>query len=283
MSTKPEHIVVATDFSPAADVAVRRAAALAQGHDSPLHVVHVREPKRAGPGAAEPSERLTELAQQLHDRAGIAVEPAAVDGNLESTLAEVADHAQADLVVIGRDHAPFLRRILRGKTSMRCLRALDQPLLITRDADVPAYSRLLLPVDFNAAGRQALRLARQWFADAELHVLHVMVPELEAAPMEMPWSATAAAALEPQLSEIESQRLAEWLRESDCDLPPARRHIAFGPVPRATAEVAERIDAQLIIAASDCDGRLGSIVAGLAAEGGRDILLLNTSRLRAPA
>lgn len=103
-------ILAATDFSPAADRAVRRAALIAKQHGAELHLLHVVPPlslyagQEIDTGALDEAaltssgERLGPLAKVLAEHYGIRTHAAWRIGRAHARIAEYARENHADLV-----------------------------------------------------------------------------------------------------------------------------------------------------------------------------------------
>jgi len=186
-------ILAATDFSPTADRAVRRAAMLARETGADLYLLHVVHPLNlyAGQeidadaldevalGAA--GERMGALAEMLAEHCNIRTHAAGRIGRAHARIAEHARDVQADLVVVGARGENPLVQLLLGSTANRLLRVYSGAVLIVRNADVRPYDHVLAAVDFSPITPAVLTWAR-WLASgtglAVLHVLHVLEPEL---------------------------------------------------------------------------------------------------------
>jgi nucleotide-binding universal stress UspA family protein len=119
-------IVVGTDGSARAGVAVREAIGLAQVTGSVLHGVHVRRPVlMSGTDAdaaiaASNADRLDEserIAEEFLAEAGngaIVAEMHTFDGDPADALIKVAEAVRADLVVIGNRGMSGVRRFVLG-------------------------------------------------------------------------------------------------------------------------------------------------------------------------
>lgn len=124
-------IVVGTDGSPTASLAVNEAARLAKAFDAPLHVVSAFRTVAAGAAAytavqpaavmamgdwmidvrAAVEEQLAQTADQLAN-AGIASAVHAMPGDPVDAILEVAEQEKADLIVVGNKGMQGARRVL---------------------------------------------------------------------------------------------------------------------------------------------------------------------------
>jgi len=131
-------IVVGTDGSESAAVAVHHATMLAKLTDATLHVVHAHQPLSVGhaamgatagmmtanvaevnAGIADNSGVICERAAEEAKRAGVRVETHALPGDPSDALIGVAEEVGADLLVIGNRGISGVRRYLLGNVADR--------------------------------------------------------------------------------------------------------------------------------------------------------------------
>jgi nucleotide-binding universal stress UspA family protein len=119
-------IVVGTDGSPTADLALERAIAIARLTDAALHVVSAYEPSPARVGGNPPPAEGAEWSVGPHfkvdavlDRAtdiakggGVEIEPHGPRGDAAAAILGVASDQQADLIVLGSRGMQGARRVL---------------------------------------------------------------------------------------------------------------------------------------------------------------------------
>jgi nucleotide-binding universal stress UspA family protein len=109
-------IMVGTDTSPAATLAVEEAATLARAHDAELLVLYVRPPVDAremfDPGGMPDVDRhLDELAQRLAD---VKVSVRQESGDPAETICDVAEQEGVDVIVVGNRGTRGRRRWFLG-------------------------------------------------------------------------------------------------------------------------------------------------------------------------
>jgi nucleotide-binding universal stress UspA family protein len=136
-------ILVATDLSAGADVAVRRAAALAEGRGATLTTMHVIDtampfPMDAGVStSAMVSTQLmrqhaaTELRAHL-DALGVRSEVTIADGPVVDSMVRVARTLPAELVVVGTIGRTGLARVTLGNTAEAAIREVPCSVLVVR-------------------------------------------------------------------------------------------------------------------------------------------------------
>lgn len=187
------HILVATDFSPAADNAVQRAAALAASLRGRLTIAHVFD-NRAWQNArrmfqrdewahGEPEDtarvRLAEVLEQA--RATCAAESRCLvhDHSVARGLQQVCDETAPDLLVLGARGEHWLKDMVLGTTALKVLRASRVPVLVTRLPAADAYRTAMLAVDFSPASERAAQLALAAFPAAAPQLVHAFEVPME--------------------------------------------------------------------------------------------------------
>jgi nucleotide-binding universal stress UspA family protein len=180
-------ILAATDFSSHANQAVKRAAMLAHRRQCALDLLQVvgwlplETLKRLLDDYAletgqrlldSVEERLKTLAGLLRSHYGVAVDHGVRIGRPHLEINACARDHHADLVVVGAHGEHFLQNGLLGATTARVLRTGNHPVLIVRAEEPEPYRKVLAPVDFSAASREALVWALAIEPQAAIHVLH---------------------------------------------------------------------------------------------------------------
>lgn len=140
-------ILVGSDFSPDADLAVAYGFQLAQEFQSEIHLVHVIEPTGYGGDLIEKAlgENLRDLmrrrardrlAERVPDGAAdwCAPRTALVEGRAHQALTAYAKGHQIDLMVLGVRGMNLLESLLVGSTTDRAIRSATCPVLTVRSA-----------------------------------------------------------------------------------------------------------------------------------------------------
>lgn len=194
-ASAPTHLVVATDFSPCADEALRRADALALRFGARLSLLHVVEPLPVvsawgdtGSVAWIGLEALQEAGLKLMARQlaanpslqspGIALH--CLVGQPRRDLGALAAELGGDLLVLGA-HAPTgLGQKLLGSTAQAAVHGSPLPLLVCRRPAASAWRRVLAAADFGAAAAKAQALASLLAPTAEKRLVYAHAPFPEA-------------------------------------------------------------------------------------------------------
>ena len=145
MSIFPTRILVATDGSREAELALTTAADLAKSTDSELHVVHVGEvplvyhPERHAYQAVheeheKESQQLLESQVERIEGAGATEARAHLRmGRADEEIVELAQSVDAGLIVMGSKGQGRLRRALVGSVSESVVRHAHCPVTIVRE------------------------------------------------------------------------------------------------------------------------------------------------------
>lgn len=187
-------ILVGTDFSPTAAVAVDWAAELARQQGARVELVHavtvppsVPEYVASGAIAAGPAfdeevrraalGRLEKEAASLRDR-GIEVDTWMALGTPSQVICDRASQTLALAIVAGTRGLTGLRHLLLGSTTERVVQKAPCPVLSVHPEDRGrALRTILIPTDFSEDAERAVHAARQLLAplapEARLLLLHV--------------------------------------------------------------------------------------------------------------
>lgn len=289
-----QRVCVGTNFSPAAELAVQSAAALARSLGARLELVHVvhrpslyaRVLHRQSHGEDELVRRASEHVQQVAGEpvlAGLAVATHVRVGTPDVELVTACRELGADLLVIGARARSSLGDLLVGSTAERVLRKAPVPVLLARRALRDTPECLLAPTDFSEASQPALReataLARRW--NARLVLLHVIEPIVQA----YGWATDLAGG---EIYVIEPEELQpEWdALIASLDLQGVRweQQTIKGDVSTTVASVAQSLAADLIVMGTH--GRtglshalLGSVAEGVARAAETSVLTVRTGSL----
>jgi nucleotide-binding universal stress UspA family protein len=144
------NIVWATDGSEHSERALPYALQVAESEHATLHVTHVKEKLLAGRSAGtyclanedEITDKITAQTAQLASEHGIATKLHVVSearGHVAARVAEIAEQANADLIVVGtRGHSP-LAELMLGSVTQGLLHEATCPVLAvppTKLADI---------------------------------------------------------------------------------------------------------------------------------------------------
>src|SRR4051812_32252108 len=203
MSTFPTKILLATDGSEEAELALLTAVDLANRTDSELHVVHVGGEYHPGPESAlepelyeetllelerEAREVLAEQVKKIEEAGGTVAEVhLRMGGRPDQKIVELAEALGAGLISMGSRGLGGISRALMGSVSDSVVRHAHCPVLVVRiirqEEEQRAASifptKILLATDGSEEATLAARTAADMAHNtgSELHVVHVgLVP-----------------------------------------------------------------------------------------------------------
>lgn len=181
-----DHILIGVDGSDEAERAARRGLELASRVDASVTVLHVVQESALGltRGSGEETELRQQRAELLADieelaeSVGHPIETELAEGSPADQLTTVAEAADADMVVLGRQGLSGISERLLGGVTERVLNQGEVPVLVVPDESDPhdTFSRVLVPTDGSENAEVALphagTLAQQY--DAGVGVLNVV-------------------------------------------------------------------------------------------------------------
>jgi nucleotide-binding universal stress UspA family protein len=279
-----DHILVATDFSPRSDRALRRAAMIASASGASLTLLHVVDADRdrhlidSERDAA--SAVLADAAATLKNDDGIAadwlVKVDDVDAGILSAAAEIA----AELIVIGPQRNR-LRDFFVGTTAERVLRRSTRPLLIAVGMPAAHHQSTLLALDFDVASKAAARKALEMgiFDQTKVVVMHAFDAPAEGMlkrAMDSPPDIERYVEAERQAAMDKLRALAK-----EIGLPPACRTVVSlkGSPARAILEAAQEAKCDLIALGTNqrksfARVLIGSVAENVIRDAQRDVLII---------
>ena len=179
-------VVVATDLSPASEIAVDQAAMLARRCDADLVLLHVfndgvwatitaiyESEVWAG---AEPvlvaRNRLSQQVREVAARHAVRARGETRTGRAASEIAAFCREQDAQLLVVGEHGEDWIGEAVMGGTAQRVLARADLPVLLVRRAVSAELSCILLATDFSDNATRAAQLSLDWFPDVRQRLLN---------------------------------------------------------------------------------------------------------------
>lgn len=268
-------ILVATDGSESASVAVRLAGAIDWPPDSTIHLLESVASGVAVFGGPWPpllptettmfdddiraqAEQNLSVARSWLAASGCSLETSVAEGRAADVIISVAEHTGADLIVVGSRGHGSLESMLLGSVSAEVIDRADVPVLVARGS---AIARVVYACDGSAGAERAARVLmdRGILAASEMLVISV------AAAIPHTWtdarlirSGVDAAAYEeaaaPSRAQHEqlAQEMAQRLRDAGID---ARSQLRVGHPAEQIVKAAESWQADLVVMGSH--GRTG--------------------------
>lgn len=263
-------ILCAFDFSEASTRALEHAVALAEKTGAKLVLLHVHEPWVLG--APEIGASAMEIDQQIFEsfevrmRERVAtlrarlphVEGTVVRGFAPRWIVAHADALGADLVVMATTGHSEIVHVVLGSVADRVLRTLQRPLLLVPSdgravAAIPR--RILVPTDFSAPAKAAVRKAIEWSRalGAEVEVIHAY--DLAAYALRNP-------ALADDLRRAVAATVSEELASIGDGHPVSARAVESDP-PRAILDASEAGGVDLIVMGATGRSALSAMIGGV--------------------
>ena len=173
-----ETILVPTDGSDCADLALDHVADIARRYDATVHVLHVldvRDLEKAPD--VEPFEddaaALIEAAESGID-ADVGTVTSVSTGYPDQEIRDYADQIEADMIAMGSHGRTGVRRFVLGSIAEKVLRLSDVPVLTVTESEVGTlpHENVLVPTDGSRGADAAVDPATAY--DATVHGLSVV-------------------------------------------------------------------------------------------------------------
>lgn len=183
-------MLISTDFSEAAQRALRSATVMARRYSSVIHLCHVDEERALGMHSSDDlirfmnqvdarrREWMEQMAADLEEE-GFEVRLVRLEGVASEQMLDYAAKEGIGLMVLGTVGHTTLSNLLLGSTSRAILRSARCPVLTmnTKEDDEEwQVRRVLFPTDLSRASVDGLHIVADVTRrfDAELHILHVL-------------------------------------------------------------------------------------------------------------
>ena len=186
-----KRVLVATDFSESAEVAVNAVARIAGELQPQVRLLHVIAPLPIGrltpfvPVGVSPEEviddmraraakQMNKLRRECFDGVPNTTMDIVVHPHTASAICEAADVLPADLIAVGTHGLAGASRLLFGSVAERVVRHASSSVLVVHPEAAP-IRHILCAIDFSPTSILALDAARDWAATfgAKLTLFHV--------------------------------------------------------------------------------------------------------------
>lgn len=180
-------ILIPTDFSETADLALDHALYMAKMLDAEIVLLHVvssysyrvnlPEVESDEDGNAKHSgpfgQKLSELAERIRPESGVKVSTMISSGRIRDEVIRISQSIDADLVIMGTHGISGIREFFMGSNAFRVVSDSACPVLtIQATAKSPGFKDIVVPIDNSFHSREKLgmsvRMARSY--GATLHV-----------------------------------------------------------------------------------------------------------------
>lgn len=276
-STGYRHILVATDFSPHAEAAVRQAVWLARQGAATLTIAHTLPNLRgaahsqSGPkmellidllyGEGEQFEEFelglrreaeTKMRQMVDlNAADLDVQFKVLQGDPFVEITHAVQQSGHDLVLAGTRGLAAWKQFLVGSTAKRLIRKCPSAVWIVKAEHVGPPKAVLAATDFSdvslKAAAQGLWVAQQ--ADAELHLLHTInyLPDYVTGPTkEADTRFPVGGPLRREINEEAQKRLETFVESFDTDPAKIHLHLSWGTPWQEVDRLAQHLHIDLI-------------------------------------
>jgi len=259
-------LLVATDFSPHADAALRSAVWLAQQSAGELALAHVVADAATiatfsyEAVIAQDSERVErELRRDSDERlaaiereagmTGVRLRRMTLAGLPFVALTHAVQREDYDLVVCGSRGYSGFREFLVGSTAKRLIRKCPSDVWITHSGLPATPTAIVAAVDFSELSRKALSDAH-WIAQAAaapLHIVHVLEPRTLDAPLLEAVCKRRGANWQDEMRRAAGNRLQVFVEEALGDSFAHTLHVEFGEPWEYIRDTARFVKADLVV------------------------------------
>jgi nucleotide-binding universal stress UspA family protein len=179
--------LVPTDFSEVTENAAHRAAESAKSLNYKVTLLHVidkntkAELKRDNKSFESVQERLNEMADKLASDYGIEAKAVAREGDIFTTIAEVAQDIKADLIFLGT-HGKVGMQKYTGSFALKVITSSEVPTIVVQKRKFTGgFQKMVVPITSDAGPwsktKWSAYIAKQF--NAEIHLYHLPTEELE--------------------------------------------------------------------------------------------------------
>lgn len=182
-----KRILIPTDFSDTANLALEHAVKMARLLDSEITLLHVvssfafrvhlpemefdetQEAKLAGVIGS----KLNKIADEISQKEGIKVSTLITSGRIREEVVRVAEEIYADIIILGTHGVSGLREFFMGSNAFRIVSDAACPVLCIQESGHPVgFKNIIVPIDNSFYSREKLglsiKLARLY--NATIHI-----------------------------------------------------------------------------------------------------------------
>jgi nucleotide-binding universal stress UspA family protein len=187
-ATMKNIILVPTDFSEVCENALNQASAAARYLKHDLAILHVIDKntkaqlKKDGQGNELIDQKLQDIASEVNTKFDIDVAAYAKEGDIFTTISEVAQDIGANLIYLGT-HGKVGMQKLTGSFALKVVTSSPVPVVVVQKRPFEEYKKIVLPITSDAGPwektRWATFIAKNF--DAEIDILQLDSPALSEA------------------------------------------------------------------------------------------------------
>ena len=164
-------ILIPTDFSETANIALDHAVSLAKLCNAEivlLHVVSAFSYKVTLPEIEEDvtqnaklskaiDEKMKSIAQEISEKHGLKIETMAVSGKIRDEVVKKAEEIDADLIILGTHGISGLKEFFKGSNAFRIVSEAACPVIsVQAKAKRSEYKKIVVPIDSSFHSREKL-------------------------------------------------------------------------------------------------------------------------------
>lgn len=180
-------ILIPTDFSDTANLALEHAVKMARLLDSEIILLHVvstfafrvnlpevdvdesQNTRLSGAIGA----KLNRIAEEIRANAGVKITTIVTAGRIREEVVRIADEMDADIIILGTHGVSGLREFFMGSNAFRIVSEAGCPVLSVQDSGQSVgFHEIVVPIDNSFHSREklglAVKIARLY--DAQLHI-----------------------------------------------------------------------------------------------------------------
>lgn len=282
-----QHILVATDFSPHADAALKQAILYARQTGAKIVVANVLPDLRkamlsASPDAQmdiffgegdkfqheireESEARMRRQIDSLHaNDLGIRCETILGDPYIAIIHAVQTEHY--DLVLVGTRRLPGWERFIMGSTAKRLIRNCPCPVWTVKDQPEIAPKVIMAATDFSEVSRQSVAIASQIAAQtgAAFHLLHVI--ESQDIPDRLIERLPPGSSFREEVNMATQRHLDQLVASVIGDVSQVQPHLSWGTPSQEIARTATELKVDLLVLGTVGRSGIKGVVLGNTAE-----------------
>lgn len=181
-----KRILVATDFSKNAGFALKRAIRFSEENKASLSILHVFcenwLDRFSGITLQSKNSQLLKLKKNVQKIFNQDMKPQIKKvksylitklGREDQEIIQYTKDKKFDLMVVGAHGHYYFHEYFLGTTAESIVKNAPCPVLVVKKKPNFDYNKIIVPIDFSSASKQALQYACSQFPNADIHVLHV--------------------------------------------------------------------------------------------------------------
>jgi len=167
-------ILIPTDFSETADLALEHAIHMAKISSAEIHLLHVvssfsfrvnlpegeTEDLQNANLSNAVSNRLKQIADDIEQKHGVKVHISMASGSIKTEVVKLADQIDADIIILGTHGVSGLKEFFMGSNAFRIISDADCPVLsVQKNATQLGFKNLIVPIDNSFHSREKLGIS----------------------------------------------------------------------------------------------------------------------------